>query len=393
MKFGDGSTVEIKGKGSVSLKWKNGEEKLLHEVYFIPNLCSNIISLGQLSEEGNKVILHKEYLKVYDENQRLLMNVKRSPNRLYRIVIESGKSLCLLAKLEDPSWLWHARLGHVNFPAMVMMHKEQMVTGMPRIQQPKEVCGGCMMSKQTRRPFPSKTSFSATRFLELVHGDICGPISPSTDAGNRYFLLLVDDYSRFMWVYMLKNKSEAFEVFKKFQAKVENGTSNRIGVFRTDRGGEFVSKEFTAYCEDRGIVRHFTAPYTPQQNGVVERRNRTVVEMARSFLKHANLPSGLWAEAIRHSIYILNRVPTRALTGKTPYEVLKEHKPNLSHIRVFGCIAHMKVPDINAKKLDDRSVMVVNLGKDPGTKAYRLYDPVNKRVFVSRDVRFEEGKY
>ncbi|KAL8088343.1 hypothetical protein AgCh_038208 [Apium graveolens] len=157
-------------------------------------------------------------------------------------------------------------------------------------------------------------------------------------------------------------------------------------------GGEFMSKDFKTYYKYMRIERHFTAPYTPQQNGVVECRNRTVVEMARSFLKHANLPSSLWAEAVRHSIYILNQVPTRALTGKTPYEVLKESKPNLSYIRVFVCIAHMKIPGINTKKLDDRSVMVVNLGKEPGTKAYRLYDPVNKHVFVSRDVRFE-GKY
>ncbi|XP_074373711.1 uncharacterized protein LOC141714067 [Apium graveolens] len=121
VKFGDGSTVEIKGRGSISLNCKNGEERLLREVYFIPSLCSNIISLGQLSEEGNKVILHGEYLKVYDKHQRLLMNVKRSSNRLYRIVIESGKMVCLLSRLEDHLWLWHARLGHVNFPAMVMM--------------------------------------------------------------------------------------------------------------------------------------------------------------------------------------------------------------------------------------------------------------------------------
>ncbi|XP_074362521.1 uncharacterized protein LOC141702812 [Apium graveolens] len=140
VKFGDGSTVENKGKGFVSLNCKNGEERILREVYFIPNLRSNIISLGQLSELGNKVIIHGEYLKVYDKNQRLPMNVKRSSNRLYRIIIESGNSVCLLSKLEDPSWLWHARLGHVNFPAIVMMHKQSMVTGMPRVQQPNEVC-------------------------------------------------------------------------------------------------------------------------------------------------------------------------------------------------------------------------------------------------------------
>lgn len=183
-----------------------------------------------------------------------------------------------------------------------------------------------------------------------------------------------------MWVYMLKNKSDAFDVFKKFRAQVEKGQKGRIGTFRTDRGGEFMSKEFVSYCEDHGITRHFTAPYTPQQNGVVERRNRTVVEMGRSYLKQMKMPSVMWAEAIRHAVYVLNRLPTRALSGQTPYEAWMGYKPDIGHIRVFGCVVYMKVRGDNVKKLDDRSLMVVNLGKEPGTKAYRLLDPRTNKL-------------
>lgn len=153
-----------------------------------------------------------------------------------------------------------------------------------------------------------------------------------------------------------------------------------------------MSNEFKAYCEDNGIERHFTAPYTPQQNGVVERRNRTVVEMTRCFLKEMGLPATLWGEAVRHSVYVLNRLPTRALSNQTPYEAWTGKKPNLGHIRVFGCLTHMKIPDVHTKKLDDRSMQVFNLGREPGTKAYRVYDPVSKRIYVSRDVVFEETK-
>lgn len=191
------------------------------------------------------------------------------------------------------------------------------------------------MSKQTRKGFPQQAEFHAKKPLELIHGDLCGPITPNTPAGNMYILLLVDDYSRVMWTYLLKNKSEAFEAFKKFLALVEEGPEKRITTFRTDRGGEFTSKEFTQYCEEVGIVRQFTAPYSPQQNGVVERRNRTMIEMARSLLKEKDLPAYLWGEATRHSIYLLNRLPTRAITGVTPYEAWTGTKPHLEHVRVF----------------------------------------------------------
>lgn len=375
VKFGDGSTVSIKGRGVISFKCKNGEEKILRDVYYIPNLCNNIISLGQLSEEHHRVILSGDHLWVYDDKERLLMKVTKSGNRLYKISLEESTSVCFLNKVEEETWLWHARLGHVNFQAMELMSKEQMVYGMPKMKPPTRKCEGCLMSKQTRQPFPSQASFHAKKVLELVHGDICGPISEPTPAGNRYFFLLVDDYSRKMWVYMLKLKSEAFSVFKKFKQLVENKMTQKIMIFRTDRGGEFCSNEFREFCEEAGIQRHYTAPYTPQQNGVVERRNRTVAAMTRSFLKGAKLPSFMWGEAVRHSVYVLNRLPTRILRGKTPYEAWTGYKPDLSDLRTFGCIAYMKIPSVYTTKLDDRSKPVIYLGKEPETKANRLYDP------------------
>lgn len=173
---------------------------------------------------------------------------------------------------------------------------------------------------------------------------------------------------------------------------VENESENRIKVFRTDRGGEFCSTQFINYCEEAGILRHYTAPYSAHQNGVVERRNRTVVAMARSFLKEKQVPSDFWGEAVRHSVYILNRFPTRALSKYTPYEVWSGSKPDVSHIRVFGCCAYMKVPSVHVKKLDDRSKYVVYLGREPGTKAHRLYDPEERKVLIRRDVVFVESK-
>ncbi|GJX03123.1 zinc finger, CCHC-type containing protein [Tanacetum coccineum] len=204
--------------------------------------------------------------------------------------------------------------------------------------------------------------------------------------------LLVDDCTRYMWIYFLKSKDEAFATFKEFKLKVENEVGKKLKSFRTDRGGEFTSREFTRYCKENGILRQLTAPYSPQQNGIVERRNRSVMSTTRSMLKAMHMPQNFWAEAIRHAVYVLNRVPTKALKDSTPYEALKDRKPNMRHLRVFGCKAYAKVTKPHLKKLDDRSRELVYLGTEPGSKTYRLLDPVTKEIVVSRDVKFKEDE-
>lgn len=155
--------------------------------------------------------------------------------------------------------------------------------------------------------------------------------------------MVIDDNTRYMWTMFLKKKSEALSNFKNLKEVVEKETGKKIGTFRTDRGGEFVSEEFNTFHDGFGIKGHLTAPYTPQQNGVVERRNRTMMEMARSILNHMHMPNYHWGEAIRHSTYLLNRVATRLIKKKTPYEGFQSKKPNIEHLRVFGCIAYARV--------------------------------------------------
>lgn len=287
VKFGDGFVVYIRGKGDILFKCKNGEDRVFTDVFFIPDLCNNIISLGQLSEGGNKIVMDGEYMWVYAQSGRTLMKVKKSENRLYKISLEDNGPMCLMVKTEQETWLWHNRLGHVNIQALELMSREKMARGIPKLVQPTRRCEGCLMSKQPRSPFPSSTTFKVEKKLELVYAHLCGPITPTTPGGNRYFLLFVDDFSRRMLVYLLKEKSSAFDAFKKFKSLVENRSELKIKMLRTDRGGEFCSKEFNSFYEDSGIERQYTAPYTPQQNEVVERRNRTVAAMVRSFIKES----------------------------------------------------------------------------------------------------------
>ncbi|KAJ0868674.1 putative RNA-directed DNA polymerase [Helianthus annuus] len=204
--------------------------------------------------------------------------------------------------------------------------------------------------------------------------------------------LLVDDFSRYMWTFMLKLKSEAFETFKRFKVDVESDAGVKIKCFRTDRGGEFTSREFNKFCENEGIKRQLTAPYTPQQNGVVERRNRTILGTTRTMLKAKNVPAYMWGEAIRHATYVLNRVITRAVKNKTPYEAFKGVKPNVEHLKVFGCLAYNKVPKFKLDKLEDRSSRLVYLGTESseGTIAHRLFDPIKRQLVIGRNVDFNE---
>ncbi|XP_074363436.1 uncharacterized protein LOC141703961 [Apium graveolens] len=184
VKFGDGFVVYIRGKGDILFKCKNGEDRVFTDVFFIPDLCNNIISLGQLSEGGNKIVMDGEYMWVYAQSGRTLMKVKKSENRLYKISLEDNGPMCLMVKTEQETWLWHNRLGHVNIQALELMSREKMARGIPKLVQPTRRCEGCLMSKQPRSPFPSSTTFKVEKKLEPVYAHLCGPITPTTPGGQ-----------------------------------------------------------------------------------------------------------------------------------------------------------------------------------------------------------------
>lgn len=329
---------------------------------------------------------------LHDKDGKLITRAKRSKNRLYKVIMDIVEEKCLKIDIQSESTRWHTRLGHIGIETMKLMFQKRLVLGIPNISIEKELCEPCLLGKHARKPFPKATSFRPEEVLELIHGDFCGPITPATPARNRYIFVLIDDHSRYMWTILLKEKSDAFDKFKSFKAVVEQQTKKSIKIFRTDRGGEFTSNAFQKYCEEYGIQRQLTAPYTPQQNRVVERRNRTLMEMTRSILKQFNCPNYLWGEAVRHATYVINRVSTRTLQEMTPYEVLKGRKPNIGHLRVFGCIGYTKTETPYIRKLDDRSKPLVHLGIEPGSKAYRMLEPTSRKIVVSRDVIFEENK-
>mgnify|MGYP002413840545 FL=1 len=391
VKFGDASAVEIKGVGSVIFTTKMGEHRLLTGVYYIPALRNSIISLGQLDENGSRVLIEHGVLRIWDRQRRLLAKVPRGENRLYVLDVQVAQPVCLAVRRDDEAWQWHERFGHLHFEALKRLSAKEMVRGLPCLDHVEQFCDICVLTKQRRLPFPQQASFRAKEKLELVHGDLCGPVTPATPGGRRYFLLLVDDLSRYMWVMILGSKGEAADAIRRAQVGVEAESGRKLRVLRTDNGGEFTAAEFASYCADEGIQRHYSAPYSPQQNGVVERRNQTVVGMARALLKQRGMPAVFWGEAVLTAVYILNRSPTKALDGRTPYEAWHGRKPAVSHLRVFGCLAFAKELG-HIGKLDDRSTPGVFIGYAEGSKAYRILDPKTQRVRTARDVVFNEGR-
>ena len=255
VKFGDNSRVEIKGRGSVVVLRQDGQRLSFGNVLFVPKLCANILSLGRLDEEGCKMTMFGGRLTIHDWDGALLAEVHRTEGRLYLLKLKVEDN-CLPTKADDnSSRLWHLRYGHLNYHLLKKMATKNLVEGLLPITLPTQLCHSCLAGKQSRIPFPKMIVFRANAPLELVFTDICCPISPPTLGRSQYFLLIVDDYSRLMWVAMMKLKSQALSHFQKFNLLAEAEKGVKIQCLRTDRGGEFNSDEFTLFCVSHGIKR------------------------------------------------------------------------------------------------------------------------------------------
>ena len=253
-----------------------------------------------------------------------------------------------------------------------------------------DFCEACVQGKQKRASFQSTGSKSGTP-LELVHSDVCGKMNAPSLGGREYFLTFIDDYIHYTWVHVLKQKSEVFDKFQKWKALVQNESGHKLKVLRTDQSGECTSREFETVLQSAGVRHEMTEPKTPEQNGVAERMNRTLVESVRSVLSGANLPHKFWAKAVATVVYLRNRSPTKTIDGMTPFEAWKKKRPSISHLRVFVCKANAHVPKDERGKLDSKARKCILVGYGEETKGYRLYDPNKRRICFSRDVSFNKS--
>lgn len=306
--LGDNSCMDVMGKGTVRML-VNGTAHILTSVFYIPGLRNNLLSIGQLAEKGLEILIQKGACKIYHPEKGLILEIAMSSNRMFKLsaVTQLKEEACFNTFTKDLARLWHYRYGHLSFTGLKTLQQKGMVRGLPHLDTSSKVCIDCLTGKQHRNPFPHAATWRASQILELVHADICGPISPISNGSKRYMISFIDDFSRKIWVYFLVEKSEAFTTFKNYKNQVEKETGLAIKGLRTDRGGEFTSLEFTNFCSENGIRRQLTAPYTPQHNGVAERKNRTIMNMVRSMLSGQKMPKTFWPEAVNWTVHILNR--------------------------------------------------------------------------------------
>jgi hypothetical protein len=212
----------------------------------------------------------------------------------------------------------------------------------------------------------------------------------SSISGYVYYVSFIDDYSRKTLIYFLKSKDEVFSKFKEFKALIENLSKRKIKMLRSDNGGEYTSKEFVSFCRDVEIKRELTTPYNPQQNGVAEKKNGTIMEAVKTMIHDQDLPMCLWAEAAMAVVYVQNRLSHSALRFKTLEEMFTRKKPEVSHLKIFGCPVFIHIPKEKRNKLEPSGKKGIFVGYCEVSKAFRIYIPGHRHIEISRDVTFDE---
>ena len=393
-----GSHVEAIGTCILTLS--SGFVLKLERTFYVPSFSRNLISVSRLVPFGYS-------FNFKDTSFRLLYKSDCVGNGilsdgLYRILLQNDNtqsSMHVHAGIkrcninEDSSILWHRRLGHISIERIKRLVKDGVLSTLDFTNF--KTCVDCIKGKQTNKS--KKGANRSSDLLEIIHTDIC---CPDMDIhGQKYFISFIDDYSRYMYIYLLHNKNEALDAFKVFKAEVENQCGKQIKIVRSDRGGEYYGRytengqapgPFAKFLQEHGIIAQYTMPDSPDQNGVAERRNRTLLDMVRSMLSNSNLPKYLWTEALKTAVYILNRVPTKAVQ-KTPFELWKGWKPSLRHMRIWGCPSEVRIYNPQEKKLDPRTVSGYFIGYAEKSKGYRFYCPSHTtRIVESRNAKFLE---
>lgn len=389
IKAANNSRMEVKSTGNCNL---NIGEKYVQvtDVLHVPNLSANLLSVYKIVCQGNTVVFDANGCHIYNSDGKEMATCKPE-NGTYKIRAKPRLGNCMVAKSnESNSLLWHRRCGHVSLQKLKKM-RDEAVLGISFNDNGDDIhrCMVCAMGKQYRQPFPSST-FRANQVLEKVHSDLCGPMRTRSIGGAFYILTFIDDYSRKTFVYFLKEKSQVLDAFMIFKTLMENQTEKRIKILRTDGGGEYTSKDFEHVCEKNGIKREMSNADTPQQNGVAERANRSILEKARCMIFDAKLGNSFWAEACSMAVHIMNRTPRMLLNNKTPELLWSGRKPDVSDLRVFGTPVMVHIAKKKRGKLEPKSEKMIFLGFDNVKKGYRCYDQNTKKVIVTRDAIFYE---
>ncbi|GJT35600.1 putative ribonuclease H-like domain-containing protein [Tanacetum coccineum] len=399
VKFGGGDG-RISGKGTIRTSKLDFEN-----VYYVEELQHfNLFSVSQICDKKNKVLFTDTDCLVLSEEFQLpdaSQVVLRIPRKhdLYTFHISDlqpeQKVTCLVAKASlDESTRWHRRMAHVNFKTINKLAKEGLVDGLPlKVFTNEHNCVACNKGKQHKASYKHISAVRLiTETLQLLHMDLFGPTNIRSIDQKYYSLVVTDDFSRFSWTFFLSTKDETFYVLKEFITLIENQLNKKVKGIRCDNGTEFKNAKLIELCGEKGIKRDYSNPRTPQQNGVAERKNRTLIEAARTMLADSKLPTMFWTEAVSMACYVLTRVSITNPHNKTPYELISGKVPQISHLKPFGCQVTILNTSDYLGKFEGKTDEGYLVGYASNSKAYRVYNLPNKRVEETLNLRFLEDK-
>ncbi|KAJ9547086.1 LOW QUALITY PROTEIN: hypothetical protein OSB04_019629 [Centaurea solstitialis] len=380
---------------------------IIKDVRYVEGLGYNMFSSSQFCDNGYWVKQFQYGSDVNDEDNNVILSARRNGN-LYSTVFRSipqthpqfaaisdpRNAICLLAKAsKEDSWLWHRRLCHQNFKDMNKLVSKNLVKGLSETRLSKDtLCPACEQGKMTRSSHPPRMDTNSKSPLDMIHMDLCGPTRTESLARKKYMLVLVDEFSRFTWLEFLRAKSDAADRIIAFIKRIQVLLGRRVKKLRSDNGTEFRNAKLQSFLEDVGISHNFSAVRTPQENGVVERKNRTLVEAARSMMAHSGVPQSFWAEAVSTACYTQNRTLIVKRTGKTAYEMVEQRKPNIDYFRVFGCKCYVLNDRDDLGKFEPKSDESIFIGYSHHSKAYRVFNKRTRTILESSNVDFCETK-
>ncbi|CAI7876009.1 unnamed protein product, partial [Closterium sp. NIES-54] len=398
----NGALQDVQGRSTVALQGEAGKQVLIPDVLYVPGVRANLLSAGQLKEHGMKlqedgdgmllVLAAGEVLGRATYTARVLCTDLRTcsakPTTPTTEVV-ALQSIVSVTKA-TPDRL-HARLAHVGMDTIRSSAKHEVATGLDlkSASGANSPCVSCVGRKLARHTFPDQGSV-ADEVLAIVHIDLCGPFRVAAKDDSLY-LLLKDRKTRYVWVKPVAKKSDALPVFVQWLAVAERQTKKSVLMLRSNRGGEFLGKQFADFVNGKGIVHDLTCPYTPQQNGMAEREMRTVVESVRTMLLHMGVQHHWWHLALRQAVWVRNYLERSALPPRTtPYQLLTGKKPDLSLARVWGCMAQFLVPE-RGGKLQPKARWGLHLDVSEESKGCELLDIADNRVVTTSDVVFYES--
>ena len=395
LKLGNGEPISVKAIGPVVLFFENNRTLCLEDCLFVLDFKKNLVYVSCLVEHGltlqfnSSVSISKSFFICSDDlmNNLYFLSPLSYNINVIEIVENEHNHLAKKRKVSNETYLWHLRLGHINPNRIHGLVKSGILNSLAF--EPIPMCELCLEGKMTKRPFKVK-GYRATKLLELVHTDVCRRMRVQDRGGYEYFFTFTDDYSRYGFIYLMRQKSETFDKFREYKAEAKKQLGVHIKQLRSDRGDEYLYGEFKFYLTQEGIVSQLSAPRTPQQNGVAKRRNRTLLDMVRSMLSYSSLPISFWGYALETATYLLNLIPSK-LVSKTPTELWNGHKPSLNHIRIRGASAHVLRKEPH--KLESRTEVCLFIGYPKGTRGGLFYSSLEKKVIVSTNAKFLEEDY